>query len=202
MQTLKFILASIALVVAPDLVIAQTADGPLILESSVSVSGTDKVEHESGVIQLPMHKFTSTIPATLAKQVFDKTRIKCENIGACASAHKKGFKFGAVTILGDRFSCKGTSTTAGIETKNDFSYDFKPLLQTSSDSTFVTQGAFRFQNNLTGSQCFVVCRISGKRTKDEKLSYNSEWIGPLNKADNNATKALSLIFEHEKPTAK
>ena len=196
---MKCLVTTIVLFLAPTLLSAQTTQRPLLLESGVTVKGIERVVHKNGVVRLATQKFTSIIPNELAELVSEQTGIKCGDVGACATVLDKGSAFGRVTVLGDGFSRKGKSKIDGVESEHDYSYTFKPCFETGNESSFVTEGAFLFRNNLLGAECYVVCRITGNRTEAGRLSGDAEWIGPLKRK---AAKNLALIFEQGKPDTK
>ena len=223
MNTMKFAFTIITLFISPTLSSAQNSQRPpIILEDNsemktrllkqaralrndghaVSIEEVERVERKGQVVQLPMHKFSSIIPSNLSKLVLEQTAINCENVGVCATARNARTTFGAVTILGDRYSGKGVRNVGSGETKYDFDCKFRPMVPRASESSFTATGAFQFHNKLTGAKCYLLCRITGDRKEGSELSGKAEWLGPLNEQEDSLAKTLSSFFELNQTSSK
>lgn len=175
---------------------AQTNSKPISTENEISVRRVSSKEIEGGNIS-ERHKCTSDIPSELAKQLEAIVGFKCDGVGVTTSVtddEKTGFR--SPVMLGDSFSRKGIIKTGKIHEENDFSYQFKRIFEHAVADSFVSEGAFRFQNNLTKKERYLICRTRVERDKNGRLVGKTQWIGPINYETIVRTNAiLPKLFE-------
>ena len=193
--TLHFVAIAFSTLLTCASAIAQTGAPPLSTETEVAVERVAHRETNGGAVIPNGHKCTSKIPSALAKELERIVGFECDTVGVTTSLTDEKMHFKNPVMLGDSFSRKGIIKTREIDLQHDYSIQFKRIFEFANADSFVSEGAFRFQNNLTQTERYLICRTRVARDKKGRLVGTTEWIGPISYENVAATTAsLPKLF--------